>query len=57
MITAVKVVLEFDCAGHVPLSLAVAQMSMADSRVEFDCARDNLRPPPDLIITLGVLLI
>ena len=57
LITAVKVVLEFDRAGHVPLSLAVVPTSMADTRVEFDRARDNLRPPPDLITTLGVLLI
>ena len=56
-ITVVKAVLDLDQAEHMPLFLSAVSTLPVVSRVSFDHARGALPPPPDLVTTLGVLLI
>lgn len=57
VIAAVKALLDLDRADHTPLFLAAAPIFELVPGVSFDHARGNLPPPPDLVTTLGVLLI
>lgn len=54
---AVKAVLDLDQSDHTPLLVAVAPVLAIVPSVSFDHARGDLPPPPDLVTTLGVLLI
>ena len=56
-ISAAKAVLDLDCADHMPLFLAALPILAVVPAVSFDHARGDLPPPPDLVTTLGVLLI
>jgi hypothetical protein len=56
-IAAAKAVLDLDQADHTPLFLAALPIVAVVPAVSFDHARGDLPPPPDLITTLGVLLI
>ena len=57
LITPIKAVLDLDQAAHTPLFLAAVPRMAVISAVSFDHARGELPPPPDLVTTLGVLLI
>jgi hypothetical protein len=57
VIAAVKAVLDLDRADHTPLFLATVPAFVLAPGVSFDHARGDLPPPPDLVTTLGVLLI
>ena len=57
VITAVKAVLDLDPASHTALVLAAVPAFVVVPAVCFDHARGDLPPPPDLVTTLGVLLI
>jgi hypothetical protein len=57
VIAAVKALLDLDQAGHSPLFLAAVPAFVQVPSVSFDHARGDLPPPPDLVTTLGVLLI
>ena len=57
MIVAVKALLDLDQADHTPLFLAAAPIFANVPGICFDLNRGDLPPPPDLITTLGVLLI
>ena len=57
LITPLKAVLDLDQAGHTPLFLAAVPRMAVVPAVSFDHARGELPPPPDLVTTLGVLLI
>jgi hypothetical protein len=54
---AVKAVLDLDQSEHAPLLLAVAPVLAVVPGVSFVHARGDVPPPPDLVTTLGVLLI
>jgi hypothetical protein len=56
VIAAVKVLLDLDQADHTPLFLAALPAFVLVPGVSFDHARGD-PPPPDLVTTLGVLLI
>jgi hypothetical protein len=56
VIRPVKAVLNLDLTDQTPLFLAPAPI-FAIVPVCFEHARGDLPPPPDLITTLGVLLI
>jgi hypothetical protein len=57
VIAPVKAMLDLDQADHTPLVLAVAPIFALVPGVSVNHARGDLPPPPDLITTLGVLLI
>lgn len=52
-----RTALDLDCAGHTPLFVAFEPLPARVSTVAHDCERGALLPPPDLVVTLGVLLI
>lgn len=54
---AVKAVLDLNQSEHTPLLPAVTPVLAIVPAVSFDHARGDLPPPPDLVTTLGVLLI
>lgn len=57
VIAAVKALLDLDRVDQTPLFLATAPIFELVPSVSLDHARGNLPPPPDLVTTLGVLLI
>jgi hypothetical protein len=56
IVTSAKAALDLDRVDHTPLFVAVELLPAIVSSVEVDYARELL-PPPDLVTTLGVLLI
>jgi hypothetical protein len=57
VITAAKATLDLDQAEHTPLFLSIAAIFDLVPAMCVDHARGDLPPPPDLVTTLGVLLI
>jgi hypothetical protein len=56
IVTSAKAALDLDGVDHTPLFVAVEFLPAIVSSIEVDYARELL-PPPDLVTTLGVLLI
>lgn len=57
LLTAARLILDLDEAGYAPLCIAAAPLPTIDPCMAADATRAELLPPPDLVVTLGVLLI
>ncbi len=57
LLTAAKSSLELDQAAHTPLFVAAKLMPASGPSIAADSTHGELLPPPDLVITLGVMLI
>ena len=56
-LTGPKSSLDFDRVDAAPLFVAFEPLPLIGLTIDVDCHRGELLPPPDLVITLGVLLI
>jgi hypothetical protein len=57
LLTAAKSSLDRDGSAHTPLFVAVQLLPSAGPSIAADYTHADLLPPPDLVITLGVMLI
>jgi hypothetical protein len=57
LLTAAKSSLNLDQAAHTPLFVAVELLPASGPSIAADYTHGELLPPPDLVITLGVMLI
>lgn len=57
LLAAARSILDLDQAAHTPLCIAAAPLPTIDPCTTADATRAELLPPPDLVTTLGVLLI
>ena len=57
LLTAAKSSLDLDQAAHTPLFIAAELLPASSPSIAADSTHGGLLPPPDLVITLGVMLI
>jgi hypothetical protein len=57
LLTAAKSSLDLDQAAHTPLFVAAELLPTSGISIAVDYTHGELLPPPDLVITLGVMLI